>query len=314
MSDIDAHIRAAGEMARRHFDRTITFYLPGMFILDGITGSYPAVSITADKCKLRCPHCEGKVLAGMVPTETPEALLATCLRFWEKGHVGVLISGGCDHRGRLPWETHLEAIRTIKTKTDMIVSVHCGLIDKACAERLKDTGVDQALIDVIGDDTTFRQVYGLDGGVKRIATSMNALNQVGLSLVPHIVCGLNKGRIVGEMAAVDMLTRFDIDQLVVVSLMGIPGTAGWRYTPPKAEAVADIIARARLQMPRTPISLGCARQRGNHRIEILAIDAGINRMALPSEAAIEHARKRGLAVRYQKSCCSVAQDFSSESW
>jgi hypothetical protein len=62
---------------------------------------------------------------------------------------------------------------------------------------------------------------------------------------------------------------------------------------------------ARLRMPRTPISLGCARPRGNDRLDVLAIDAGVSRMALPSDAAIERAQAYGLDIRYRKSCCSV---------
>jgi hypothetical protein len=37
----------------------------------------------------------------------------------------------------------------------------------------------------------------------------------------------------------------------------------------------------------------------------LAIDAGVSRMALPSDAAIERAQAYGLDIRYRKSCCSV---------
>jgi hypothetical protein len=67
-------------------------------------------------------------------------------------------------------------------------------------------------------------------------------------------------------------------------------------------------------MPQVGMSLGCARKRGDEDMELLAIDAGINRMALPSEAAIERARSYGLEIRYQRTCCSVGPDFSREVW
>jgi len=47
---------------------------------------------------------------------------------------------------------------------------------------------------------------------------------------------------------------------------------------------------------------------------ILAVDAGVNRMALPSEGAIERAIDHGLEIRYQRTCCSVGADFSREIW
>ena len=106
------------------------------------------------------------------------------------------------------------------------------------------------------------------------------------------------------------MARFEIEQVVILSLMGIPGTPVQRANPPRAEDVAELIAMARLRMPRTPISLGCARARGNDRLDVLAIDAGVNRMALPSDEAIERAQAYGLDIRYQKSCCSVPGDWA----
>jgi len=187
-------------------------------------------------------------------------------------------------------------------------------VDLPTARRMKQVGVDQALIDVIGDDATFQSIYHVPFGVDRIAAAMEALETAGVPMVPHIVCGIGHGRIQGEHTAVEMVSRFDIAQLVLVALMRIPGTPTARAVPLEAEAVADIIAEARMCMPRTLISLGCARQRGNSRLEELAIDAGINRMALPSEEALARANAYGLEIKFQPTCCSVAMSHTTESW
>ncbi len=76
----------------------------------------------------------------------------------------------------------------------------------------------------------------------------------------------------------------------------------------------EIIIKARLMMTDTVLSLGCARQRGDIQKELLAIDAGINRMAIPSEEAISHAKGYGLEIKYQKTCCSVSLPFEREGW
>ncbi len=314
MPDIGPRLQTAAEATRRHFGRRIRFYLPGMFTLNGLTGSYPALSITAGRCALDCDHCQGKILAAMIPAVTPGVLVERCTRLWGRGRQGVLVSGGCDREGALPWRAYADAIGTVKRTTGLIVSVHSGLIDGENARRLREAGVDQALIDVIGDDATLRRVCHLPGGVGRIAASIDALNRAGLPVVPHIVCGLDHGRIVGERRAIDMLTRFDIQQLVFVVLMPLRGTRGARVRPPAAEEVAELIAEARLRLVRTRLALGCARPRGDRRLEKLAIDAGINRLALPSDAAIAHARSRGLDISYQRTCCSVAQDLSAAHW
>ena len=143
---------------------------------------------------------------------------------------------------------------------------------------------------------------------------MEALDHAGIPMVPHIVCGLHFGKIKGEGEAIKIISRLNVQQVVIVELMTIPGTPLWGLDTPKAEEIAELITEARFQMPDIPISLGCARKRGDIRLETLAIDAGINRMALPSEEAIEHAKDLGLKIRFQKTCCSVSRDFSNMEW
>jgi len=174
--------------------------------------------------------------------------------------------------------------------------------------------VDQALIDVIGNDETYQKVYHVPFGVAEIEKTLAALQEASLNTVPHVVCGLDYGRISGEEKALEMISRFSVAQVVIVSLMTLSGTKMEKAFPPDACDVAHIISKARALMPETCISLGCARQRGNVLMETLAIDAGINRMALPSEEAIARAKHHGLEIRYQKTCCSVTKDFSSQSW
>jgi uncharacterized radical SAM superfamily protein len=250
----------------------------------------------------------------MLAAKEPDLLVQHCRDLKEKGNLGVLISGGCDRQGRLPWDRFGEAIESIKEKTGLYISVHSGLVDYPTALRLKHAGVDQALIDVIGDEETLQRVYHVDYGVSSIVDSLEALEKAQLSVIPHIVCGLHYGIMKGESNALDLLTAFEVKQLVIVSLMNIPRTPFARIKPPATEEVMDIVLEARTKLPQTIISLGCARQRGNNLLETLAVDAGVNRMALPSEEAIQRAKDHGLEIRYQRTCCSVSTDSSSESW
>ncbi len=307
MKTLDKRLAAARTLSWRNFGRRITFYLPGMFCVDGTTGKYPALSITGNRCALQCDHCGGSLLNTMISASDPDTLEEKCLHLADRGNHGVLISGGCDQSGRLPWERFTHAIATIKAETPLFVSIHSGLIDDREAVGLKQAGVDQALIDVVGDDETFRKMYHLPFGIGKIRASMAALQKAGLPMVPHIICGLDYGRIRAEKNAIAMISGFNVQQVVIVSLMAIPGTAAGTVPSPQADAVADIIAEARFQLPYTPISLGCARRRGSYRLETLAIDAGVNRMALPSDEAIARAKRFNLEIRYRKTCCSVTR-------
>jgi lipoyl synthase len=285
-----------------------------MFCCNGSSGKYPAVSITGSQCQLQCAHCQGKILSPMISAPDPEGLLEVCLELEGKGNLGVLVSGGCDEEGRLPWGAFIPALKEVTRRTGLDVSIHCGFVDEATAFGLKDAGIDQVLIDVIGDDSTYREIYHLESGVSRLLATLKALTGARLTIVPHIVCGLHHGKMKGEKNAIEIVAGLNVPLLVVVSFMRIPNTPMWNVAPPAPEEIVALIAEARLRMPGTEVSLGCARPRGNHRLETLAIDAGVNRMALPSEEALERARFYGLEMLFQKTCCSVTAGTPNESW
>lgn len=314
MRELDALLTEARRIGWERRGRRITFFLPGMFVLDGVRGKYPAVSLTGGRCSLMCEHCRGALLAPMIAAEDPETLIDLCRGLERDGHPGVLISGGCDPDGRLPWDRFLAAIRRIKQTTGLFVSVHAGFIRERDARGLAQAGVDQALVDLIGDDDTLRRIYHVPFGVERIASALEALSAAGVPVIPHIVCGIDGGRMGSEERSLDLVARFRLPQLVVVSLMGLPGTPLHHAAPPPPEQVAEVIARARLRMPDLTLSLGCARPRGDTRLELLALDAGVDRMALPSEDAVARARELGLEIRYQRSCCSAPERWAGVDW
>lgn len=314
MPNLDEQLRQAREISWKRFGRRLTVYLPGMFSYSGLSGDYPAVSITGSDCALQCDHCRGIILEPMVSAMEPDILVQKGLGIAKNGNQGILISGGCDPEGRLPWKRFIPAIKEIKEKTELYISIHCGLVDEPVASDLKGAGVDQALIDVIGDDETYQRIYHVNFGISRIEDSMGSLQKAGIPIVPHIVCGLHFGEIRGERKAIEMISRFHVEQVVIVSLMTIPGTPLWGVHTPEPEEIAQIIAETRFAMPGVRMSLGCARKRGDVRSEILAIDGGINRMALPSEEALRHAEKYGLEIRYQRTCCSVSKDVTHTEW
>jgi lipoyl synthase len=314
MDNLKNKLKLSRELSWQRFGKKITMYLPGMFSLDGMKGDYPAISITGKKCSLLCDHCKGQLLRTMPPAITPEALVEKAIQYDKKGCPGILITGGCDSDGRLPWERFLPAVHEIKQKTNLFVSAHSGILDAETAKGFKEAGVDQALMDVIGDDSTYQHICHVRHGVSKTYDTIKYLADEGIDFIPHIICGLEYGNIRYEEKAIETVSRYNPRQLVIISLMPLPKTPLWGKTPPTAEEIAEIIVKARLMMPDTILSLGCARQRGDIKKELLAIDAGINRMAIPSEEAIAHAKGYGLEIKYQKTCCSVSLPFERESW
>jgi uncharacterized radical SAM superfamily protein len=162
-------------------------------------------------------------------------------------------------------------------------------------------------VDVIADDETARQVYHLRDGARTVRKTLDALARAEIEIIPHILFGLYYGREKGEKDALEILADMPLRKYVVVVIMPKTGTPMAGIEPPSPQAVARFIALARLRLPRLQASLGCARPRGRyrHELDVLAVRAGINALALPSDQAIAEAESRGLEVVYRETCCSL---------
>jgi hypothetical protein len=298
----------AWRLARNSHGYGLTVHTPGMFVVDGKRGRFRAVSITGAQCELDCEHCKGALLKSMPHVPTPGTLMAFGKRAAARADHGLLITGGCDSAGRLPWREFLPVIRSLKESTSLLITVHAGQTDAETARALKDAGVDQALVDVIGDDDTARHVYHLPEGVKTIRRTLDALAAADLAISPHIVFGLHYGVEKGEKAALEILKDYPLKKYVVVALTPSSGTPMAAVSPPAAEDVAAFIARARLQLPHLEASLGCARPRGAYRrrLDVLAVRAGVNSLALPADSALDEATTRGLRITRMETCCSLS--------
>ena len=280
---------------------------PGMFRVYGRKGRYPAVSLTGPNCQLGCEHCGGRLLETMLPAQSPEELLQLGRKLKEQGQRGFLLSGGSDHAGRLPWARFLPAIEQVIEETGLTVTAHVARIDAAIAGALKAAGVSQALIDVVGAEETARQVLHLKDGLAAQKETMAALGEAGLEVVPHIILGLHKGRFLGEEKALELVAGLNTKRVVFVVLMPLKHTPFAGLEPPAAEDAVRFMAKAREILPAPAHHLGCARPRGRYRarLDALAVEAGINVLAIPSDAALDKARELGVEVSQTDTCCSL---------
>jgi uncharacterized radical SAM superfamily protein len=267
---------------------------------------FPTVSVTETSCSLNCKHCGGKVLETMHPADTPEKLLALCTSLKRKGALGCLVSGGCMPDGSVPLERFMPVLTRIKRDLDLTLLIHTGIVDAYTAEHLKRAGVDAALIDIIGSDDTIREIYNLDTTVENYADSLRALHSSGIDFVPHIIVGLHHGRLRGEFNALKIISIYQPSAIVIISFMPIRGTAMAATKPPAPVDIAKVIATARVMFPKTPLVLGCMRPKGKHHVEtdLLALKAGVNGIAFPSEEAIKQAENEGYDVKFSSFCCA----------
>jgi hypothetical protein len=305
-ADIEELGRTARELSWKNIGKELQTYIPGRMMYNKKMGKYPTISITGRACALNCDHCQRKILGYMIPAATPELLYKELAKAYERGDVGALVSGGSRKDGTLPWEEFIPTIKRIKKETRLKISVHTGLIDKRTAMALKDAGVDEFLIDVIGDKATMRRVYHLDVGMRKMRDSVKALAATGVPLIPHIVFGLNYGKVSGEFKALEMVAKAKPYAVVIVVLIPIKGSPMDGLRPPDPQDVMRFMANVRLMLPRTPVALSCARPTGRHRevLDALAVDVGVNRIAMPARSALRKAKGYGLKIKNYRTCCS----------
>ena len=291
--------------------KRIHFYAPSFmyYRASGFCPSemnFPTVSVTGRKCALRCRHCGGTVLDTMYPAETPEKLGEVCRELKKKGAQGLLLSGGCDLNGSVSLERFGEAIKKIRRELGLTVFVHSGIVSPDTARMLQEAGVDAVLIDVIGSDETIREICHLETTVDSYERSLRALKDADLTFVPHVIVGLHYGKLMGELNALEIVSRYDPAALVIIAFMPITGTAMEKVQPPRPIDIARVVATARTMLWNVPLTLGCMRPKGRHRAEtdVLALKAGVDAVAFPSEECVEFARKNGWEAKFSSFCCS----------
>jgi uncharacterized radical SAM superfamily protein len=268
--------------------------------------SFPTITVTGTSCTLNCRHCGGKVLETMHPALSPKKLFGLCSRMKQDGARGCLVSGGCLADGSVPLEGFIRILGKINQELGLTVFVHTGIINLETAVGLKKAGVDAALIDIIGSAETIKKTFDSKITVQDYVASLEALNNAGLNFVPHIVVGLNDGKLDGEFEALKMTRKVKPSALVIIAFMPIRGTIMAKTPPPKPIEIAKVLSIARLMFPEIPLILGCMRPKDASRgqIDILALKSGVDAVAFPSEEVVKYAHEEGYITSFSPYCCA----------
>ncbi len=306
----------AFEISRRRFSDILAVHAPGMvhYSTDFWEATepyrFPAVSITGTSCALHCEHCDTRLLESMIPATTPEELWKTCLTINERGGLGVLVSGGSTARGDTPILHFIPTLKRVKEELGLDIVVHTGIVYPEVARALGDAGIDGAMLDIIGDDDTLREIYHLNLKSDVFDRALSLLEDSGVPTMPHIVVGLYYGRLRGEANAIRIIARHNPECVIIVAFKPLDLTPMVNVTPPSPMDIARVILATRLTIIDRPVILGCARPHGEHRRQTdrLAIEAGVNGIAYPTEEAVEYSQQLGLKISTSVKCCSLMND------
>jgi len=293
----------------------INFYTPTFKVFetselkDCGKSAWPAVSITGGDCKLQCDHCKAKILEPMIPARTPEQLWRVVNGIIEEGAQGMLLTGGSNHRNQVEYDNYYSTIRRIKDEyPDFKIALHTALVDDDIALCMEQSGIDAAMMDVIGSQDTITQVYHLRRSVDDFESTLESLVSTKMKVVPHIVIGLHYGHLLGEWNAMEIIKRHLPDAVVLVVVMPFYAPESRPFATPDPHAVGRFFMDARKTLPATPLLLGCARPAGTvkSQIDAYAVMAGLNGVAHPADGSVELAARLDRKVRITPACCSIA--------
>lgn len=270
--------------------------------------SFPAFSVTAGGCALMCDHCQAKILEPMIPATSPDALERKVRDLIAAQDLqGFLLSGGSTRKNEIRYERYLPIVERLKREFPHLkIAVHSALLDEPRARAIEAAGVNTVMMDVIGSRDTIREVYHLERPVADFEATLAALCATRMEVVPHIVIGLHYGRILGELNALDIVSRYRVHSLVLVVIMPFYARPGTFATPHTSE-VGRIFLEARRRIPDRQVLLGCARPPGMHRrvIDAYAVMAGLDGIAFPADGTLAVAHAIGRPAVQEHACCSI---------
>lgn len=270
--------------------------------------AFPPVSVTGEKCSLNCHHCGRHYLKHMHPATTNEQLVEYCLKLQNQGVPGIVLSGGSMQDGVVPLCDFAVGIREVKERTDLGILAHTGPINEKQANVLRRAGLDGSLLDVIGSADTTEKVLGVRISQERYASTIEAINENELIFSPHVIVGLDYGRVNGELKALELLKDANVDNICIIVLIPTKGTPMEDVPPPSPDTVGRIVAIAKLMYPDVCVSLGCVRPGKTYRqaIDAAAIKAGATKIAIPSAEAKRVAEGLGLKIKeFDIQCCGL---------
>ncbi len=264
------------------------------------------LSITGSSCACHCEHCNAKLLNTMIAAETPQRFLQQVKILKQNGCTGILVSGGADPEGKVPLNPFLDVIGEAVTLGLQVV-VHSGILDRVTAVGLKNAGVHQVSMDIIGDINTIRQVYHLDAQPHDYLDSMLICSELGLGFSPHIVMGLHFGQIKGEYQALEMIAQTKPDNIVLVVLTPMKDTGMADIQAPLLQEIGMVMETAVAIAQDTPLTLGCARPPGEYKREIekKAVQLGFSTIAYPDEKTVSYCLEQGMEPKFFEACCCL---------
>lgn len=301
-------------------EKNIIFAVPGSKVYisryySNHPNSFLNISLTGQHCELLCKHCRALLLKEMVDINAYEnpsnnnRILKIIDNFGRSRVNGILLSGGFDKKGRLPFDSNIiNEIKAVKKihSSKIRFYMHLGFISSGQTEALNGSGIDGVFVNVISDKNSIENIYNMpDIKPEDFYENIKLMKKAGLKVSPHLIIGLNEGKITEEYNAIEELSKLQIDSLVFVVVKNL--YSGHHFTESiDIEKISGLFSYAKKMLPGVPMSLGCARPPGkfSEEIEIELLKKSIDIISFPSDSTIRYAEENNFSFKFEELCCA----------
>jgi len=263
---------------------------------------FPSVSVTGARCGLECPHCAGLPLSGMLPAETPEALLSLAGKLSKDGALGFLLSGGCGNDGVVPLDGFLESVRAIKNTTRLKINAHVGYPHREAIDRYAGAGIDTFSVTFPINDKIGKRYLCIDNAMSRYEETVEGFRNLRAKVVPHVLIGLDDQT--EEIEGLSVLASHNPKSLVVIVFTPLKGSPLSNAPPPTEARIVETLSFIRSAMRHTNLVLGCMRPRGRIEMEAHLIEELLDGIVMPGTAALRAVTGKVSLKRYE-GCCAL---------
>ncbi len=251
-----------------------------------------SLSLTASECELNCPYCNKHYLQHM---KTIQNIDISELK-------SILISGGVDSDGKLPFDEHSDFYLKLKNQ-NIKINLHSGIIKNP--ERLQKIKkyIDCISFDFIYDKKTIKNLYNGFYNQQDFLDSLHIIMESGIRVVPHIVCGIDYGKIKGEFDSIDYLNSKKISEIALLVVISNSKTEFCDVNPPEINEVRKIIDYSVKKIEK--VVLGCMRPGGRYRFNLdrEALLAGVKGIVMPHPEVVKFAKNNFYDINETYECC-----------
>ncbi len=222
-----------------------------------------------------------------------------------KAFSSVLISGGYNEKGEIPWKESLSFLKELRKKGYRI-NLHLGTCEKAEVSLLKEISP-VISFDFITDDEML-EMAGFSVRKKDFLSTFSLLLKENFPIFPHLLLGRNRGKIKQEYQALRILASYSPEKLVFLVYLPPPVCS---FSPPSLFELERFWGKAREILPGTNFYLGCLRPRGifGEKIEELALKYQFQKVVMPSRRIKTLAEEQSFLLKEEWECCVFDSDI-----